>query len=128
MNGAEPNNVSKEGIPVLLHACESSMDNEDMCLLLIQKGADPNSKQEVNTCMHRSINLIVFRIAGTPDIEFSPFGIHYVNSLPPLCPLGNFSCFFVVCRLFSKSTFSKNSFRNTVRESNSFVKNYKMLV
>ena len=49
MNGAEPNNVSKEGIPVLLHACESSMDNEDMCLLLIQKGADPNSKQEVNT-------------------------------------------------------------------------------
>ena len=48
MNGAEPNNVSKEGIPVLLHACESSMDNEEMCLLMIQKGADPNSKQEVN--------------------------------------------------------------------------------
>ena len=35
-----------------------------------------------------------------------------------LCPLGNFSCFFVVCWFFSKSTFSKNSFRNTYRVSN----------
>ena len=30
-----------------------------------------------------------------------------------------YSCFFVVCWLFSKSTFSKNSFRNTIRVSNS---------
>jgi len=42
------NNTDKQGIPVLLHACETAMDNEDMCLLLIQKGAEPNSKQEVN--------------------------------------------------------------------------------
>ena len=48
MNGAEPNNMSKEGIPVLLQACETAMDNEDMCMLLIQKGADPNAKQEVS--------------------------------------------------------------------------------
>ena len=34
------------------------------------------------------------------------------------CMLGNFACFFVVCCFFSKSTFSKNSFRNTIRVSN----------
>lgn len=47
LNGAEPNNTDKQGIPVLLHACETAMDNEEMCMLLIQKGAEPNSKQEV---------------------------------------------------------------------------------
>ena len=31
--------------------------------------------------------------------------------------LGNFSCFVVVCQLFSKLTFSKNSFRNNIRLS-----------
>ena len=36
-----------------------------------------------------------------------------------LCLLGNFSCFFVVCWFFSKSTVSKNSFRNNSRMSNS---------
>ncbi|KAK3583308.1 hypothetical protein CHS0354_038919 [Potamilus streckersoni] len=45
-HGAEPNNISKEGIPVLLFACETAMENEDMCLLLLKKHADPNSKQE----------------------------------------------------------------------------------
>ena len=32
-------------------------------------------------------------------------------------PLGNFACFIVFCWFFSKSTFSKNSFRNTFRVS-----------
>ena len=37
-----------------------------------------------------------------------------------LCLLGNFACFFVVCRLFFKIIiFSKNSFRNTIRLANS---------
>ena len=35
-----------------------------------------------------------------------------------LCLLRNFSCFFTVCWFFSKSTFSKNSFRNTIWVSN----------
>ena len=47
-NGAEVNNMSREGIPVFLSACETAMENEEMCKLLIQKGADPNCKQEVN--------------------------------------------------------------------------------
>ena len=38
-----------------------------------------------------------------------------------LCMLGNFSCFCCrQCCLFSKLTFSKNSFSNTIRVSNSF--------
>ena len=37
-----------------------------------------------------------------------------------LCMLGNFSCFFfVVCRNFSTSLFSKYSLRNNIRVSNS---------
>ena len=40
-----------------------------------------------------------------------------------LCMLGNFACFLssadFVCWFFSKSTFSKNSFRNIIRTSNS---------
>ena len=36
-----------------------------------------------------------------------------------LCMLGIFAFFFVVCRFFSKSTFSKNSYRYTFKVSNS---------
>ena len=39
-----------------------------------------------------------------------------LHFLLTLCLLGNFVCFFAVCRfLFSKSAFSKNYFGNTVR-------------
>ena len=34
-----------------------------------------------------------------------------------LCILGNFHDFFLLLLIFSKSTFSKNSFRNTIRLS-----------
>ena len=33
--------------------------------------------------------------------------------------LGNFACFYVICGFFFKSTFSKKSFRKTIRVSNS---------
>jgi ankyrin repeat protein len=46
-NGAEVNNISKEGIPVLMFACETASENEDTCVLLMEKGAEPNGKQEV---------------------------------------------------------------------------------
>ena len=36
-----------------------------------------------------------------------------------LCMLGNFVCFLVVYGFFFKLTFSKKSFRNTIRVSNS---------
>jgi hypothetical protein len=46
-NGADPNNISAEGIPVLLYACETATDNEEACIQLLQKGANPNGKQDV---------------------------------------------------------------------------------
>ena len=42
---------------------------------------------------------------------------HTVDMLLNLCMLGNISCFFVVCGFFF--FFSKKSFRNTIRVSNS---------
>ena len=42
-----------------------------------------------------------------------------IGDLLTFCLLGNFACCFVVCWFFSKSTFSKNSFRRTIRVSNS---------
>ena len=38
-----------------------------------------------------------------------------------VCDISCFSCFFVVCWYFSNLFFSKNSFRNTIRVSNSLV-------
>ena len=46
-HGAEVNNISNDGIPVFLQACETAKDNEEMCLMLLKKGSDPNSKNEV---------------------------------------------------------------------------------
>ena len=45
--GADVNNKSKEGIPVFLKACETAAENEDMLVMMLKKGADPNSKHEV---------------------------------------------------------------------------------
>ena len=44
----------------------------------------------------------------------------FILTMLTLCMLGNFAYFFVVCRFFfSKLTFSKNYFGNTIRVSNS---------
>ena len=43
----------------------------------------------------------------------------WLNLCLPLCMLGNFACFFVVCGFFFKiNFFSNKSFRNTIRLSN----------
>ncbi len=47
--GAEVNNRSKEGTPVFVAACEEAQGNEDVSLLMLTKGADPNSKDEVGS-------------------------------------------------------------------------------
>ena len=36
-----------------------------------------------------------------------------------LCILGNFACFFVICGFFLKLSFSKKTFKNTIRMSKS---------
>ena len=40
--------------------------------------------------------------------------LKHLNTSLTFCLLGNFSCFFVICWFFSKSTFSKYSFRNII--------------
>ncbi|KAG8583982.1 hypothetical protein GDO81_008624 [Engystomops pustulosus] len=42
-SGADVNNTSAEGIPVLLEACEHAQDCKEMCLKLLEKGANPNA-------------------------------------------------------------------------------------
>ena len=46
-HGASVDNVNNEGMPVFLHACETAADNEQMCALLLERGADPNCRNEV---------------------------------------------------------------------------------
>lgn len=41
--GADVNNTSKNGIPVLLVACEQARECKEMCLKLLERGANPNA-------------------------------------------------------------------------------------
>ena len=54
----------------------------------------------------------------TLHVHFSDNSPNFDAEKSTLCMLGNSTCLFVVCR-FSRSTFSKTSFRNTKRVSNS---------
>ncbi|XP_053315171.1 ankyrin repeat and EF-hand domain-containing protein 1, partial [Spea bombifrons] len=42
-HGAEVNNRTAEGIPVLLVACEQARECKEICLRLLEKGANPNA-------------------------------------------------------------------------------------
>ncbi len=52
--GADVNNKSKDGIQVFLKACETALENEDTCLQMLKKGADPNSKHEVSNNIYQN--------------------------------------------------------------------------
>ncbi|XP_051000673.1 ankyrin repeat and EF-hand domain-containing protein 1 isoform X1 [Acomys russatus] len=47
-HGADVNNVTYEGKPVFLKACEEAHDVKDMCLAFLEKGANPNT---INTIL-----------------------------------------------------------------------------
>ncbi|KAF7690083.1 hypothetical protein HF521_011887 [Silurus meridionalis] len=46
-NKADVNNVTHAGMPLFLQACENAQECEDMCLRLLERGADPNSANQV---------------------------------------------------------------------------------
>ncbi|KAB5539661.1 hypothetical protein PHYPO_G00091570 [Pangasianodon hypophthalmus] len=46
-NAADVNNVSHAGMPLFLQACENARECEGMCISLLEKGADPNSVNQV---------------------------------------------------------------------------------
>ena len=51
--GADVTSTRHDGQPVMLEACESA--KIEQCLLLLQRGADPNSKHAVRTELFRSL-------------------------------------------------------------------------
>ncbi|XP_028612859.1 ankyrin repeat and EF-hand domain-containing protein 1 [Grammomys surdaster] len=50
-HGADVNNITYEGKPVFLKACEEAHDVKDMCLTFLEKGANPNA---INTSTGRT--------------------------------------------------------------------------
>ncbi|XP_021050498.1 ankyrin repeat and EF-hand domain-containing protein 1 isoform X1 [Mus pahari] len=50
-HGADVNNITYEGKPVFLRACEEAHDVKDMCLTFLEKGANPNA---INTSTGRT--------------------------------------------------------------------------
>ncbi|XP_043552800.1 ankyrin repeat and EF-hand domain-containing protein 1a [Chiloscyllium plagiosum] len=48
-HGADVNNCSHDGKPVFLLACEQAAACTEMCLQILEKGADPNSKFEIRS-------------------------------------------------------------------------------
>ncbi|CAH1262016.1 ANKEF1 [Branchiostoma lanceolatum] len=46
-HGAPVNNKAHDGKPVLTVACSTATENEEMCIKLLEKGADPNIKHEL---------------------------------------------------------------------------------
>jgi len=50
-HGADVNNVSAMGFPTLVSACETARYNEEICLLLLARGADATSIEPVRTIL-----------------------------------------------------------------------------
>ena len=48
INGADPNNSSAAGVPVLVLACQRAPEFSSMGLSLLDQGADPNAVSQVN--------------------------------------------------------------------------------
>ena len=48
-HGADVQVVHNDGMPEIVYVCESAAENEEMCLKLIEKGADVNAKHSVST-------------------------------------------------------------------------------
>lgn len=47
-SNANVNNVSNSGKPLLVFACENAKDCEDLCINILEKGADPNAADQVS--------------------------------------------------------------------------------
>ena len=62
--GADYNNATRQGTPVLTFACETAKSNEDLCLALLDAGADPTATDEV-LCRPRHFIIIIRFISCT---------------------------------------------------------------
>lgn len=46
-HGADVENKTRQGTPILMFACETAKDNEDFCMALLQSGANPLTVDKV---------------------------------------------------------------------------------
>ena len=75
-------------------------------------------RQNYNKCQTDQINPPFSMLRPKPLSLLTKFFILLlIQDKLTLCLLFNFSCVFVFCRFFSKSTFSKNYIKNTIRVS-----------
>ncbi|KAK7142671.1 hypothetical protein R3I94_012125 [Phoxinus phoxinus] len=49
-SNANVNNVSNSGKPLLVFACDNAKDCQDLCIRILEKGADPNAVDQVTRC------------------------------------------------------------------------------
>lgn len=70
-HGANVNNTTDGGTPVLVMACEMAVENETMCLMLLEKGADPNARSSVSW----EIYLFLYKV-GKKRLYFQLLLVH----------------------------------------------------
>jgi hypothetical protein len=56
--GASVNNKTQDGIPIFVQACKTANEHKDMCIMLLEEGADPSSIEEVT-------HIIVFSLISS---------------------------------------------------------------
>jgi len=56
-NNIDVNTCSVYGVPVLVHACDTAHENEQICLMMLQKGADPTKREKAGP-----LSIILLRI------------------------------------------------------------------
>ena len=62
-HGANVNNVAADNTPVFVFACDTAADNEQMCITLLERGADPNLRIEVKRAIYIfSVIKLCFRL------------------------------------------------------------------
>ena len=46
--GASSNNKTKDGTPIFVEACKNAIERKEMCIMLLEGGADASSHEEVS--------------------------------------------------------------------------------
>lgn len=46
--GASVNNKTKDGTPIFVEACKNAVEHKEMCLMLLEEGAEPSAFEEVH--------------------------------------------------------------------------------
>uniref|UniRef100_A0A8C5MMK4 Ankyrin repeat and EF-hand domain containing 1a n=1 Tax=Leptobrachium leishanense TaxID=445787 RepID=A0A8C5MMK4_9ANUR len=73
--GADANNCTSDGIPILLEACQQARECKEMCLGLLEKGANPNAFHPVLKVLSAySADMGVFDLEGNTALHHAALG------------------------------------------------------